>query len=1028
MPSSDYEKDLDEIVFLNELSKEEIESLNELAFDDYLAHHGVGHDDDPPGPGSGRFTWGSGENPGQHLTGYVARRRELKAKGFTEQQIAEALGYKSVAELRENIPLDKTRKELKAHGLTETEIAKELGFKSTAELRAHVSMEKERRQVYYANKIPEMHKTMNNTEIAKQLDVSEGTVRNYLKNDKQIKYDKTRNVAEMIKEELKTKHFIDVGPGAELEKGISRERMKTAIEMLKAEGYKPYYIQVEQLGNPGKFTTITTIGEPTDDPKGDWKRLKDDPSLIKPLTSYVEGDGLEIQRMLPPKSIDSKRVYINYTNPDGSGGAEKDGTIELRRGVEDISLGRSMYSQVRIAVDGTHYMKGMAHYSDDIPDGYDVVYNTNKKVGTDKYDVFKKMERDINGNIVADNPFGATIKPLDAGGQSFCLDQNGNKTDQLRVINKVNDQGDWLEWKKTISSQVLAKQNVPIVKRQLDLTYKEKLEEYNELKNLTNPTLKRQLLESFADDCDASAIHLKAKAFNNQMAHVIMPLTTLKIGSDGVHECYAPNYEHGETLALIRYPHEGKFEIPIVRNNKNNAEAKSFMRNAPDAIGIDAYTAETLSGADFDGDTVVAIPVKSSGIKNAPRLEGLIGFDSKSYKIPGAPESLKHDANGKIIDKRYMTAKNKGMEMGKITNLIADMTALGSGQGGLNLTEDEMTRAVKYAMVVIDANKHYLDYKQCYKDNRIAELKAKYQSGGGAQTIMTKAKNPAYDDPRKPGTIYLTADGKETTKDDPNGKSYYGIDPRTGERIWKQEKETYMKKSPTKADPDRRIEVEVKEKAPRMKYETDARNLMSSKSNPHPVEVVYANYANDMKALANEARREMVNTPKLKRDPQAAREYAEEVKQLDADLAIALKNAPRERQAQAIGTAMFKSILESNPEIKEDADKKKKYRGQYLRAARERVGASKKRIEITDREWEAIQARAISDSKLKRILENTDTDELKKRATPRQANEISSAVAASIRALAKQNGVTQADIAAQFGLSASAVSKIVNGG
>ena len=975
MPSSDYEKDLNEIIFLDELSKEEIECLNDLTLEDYISHHGVGHDDDPPGRGSGRLPWGSGENPGQHLTGYEARRKELKKKGFTETQIAEALG-----------------------------------FKSTAELRAHVSIDKEQKQVYLSMKIPEMAKSMNNTEIAKQLGVSEGTVRNYLKNDRQIKYDKTRNVAEMIKEELKTKHFIDVGPGVELENGISRERMKTAIEMLKAEGYKQYYIQVDQLGNPGKKTTITTIGEPTNDAKADWKRLKEDPSIIMPLQSKVEGDGLEIQRMKPPQSIDSSRVYINYTNPDGSGGAEKDGVIEIRRGVEDLSLGRSMYSQVRIGVDGTHYMKGMAHYSDDIPEGYDVVYNTNKKVGTDKYDVYKPMERDKNGNIVKDNPFGASIKSLKAGGQSYCLDENGNPTDKLRAINKVNDQGDWMEWKKTISSQVLAKQNVPVVKKQLDLTYKEKLQEYREIASLTNPTLKRQLLESFADDCDASAIHLKAKAFPNQMAHVILPVPSLK--ND---ECYAPNYPQGETLALIRYPHEGKFEIPIVKNNLRNKEAQSFMKNAPDAIGINSYTAETLSGADFDGDTVVAIPTKSSGIKNSPRLEGLVGFDTKSYKIPEV--DIKKNADGKITDSRIMTARNKQIEMGKITNLIADMTALGSGQGDINLTDDEMTRAVKHAMVVIDAYKHHLDYKQSYKDNRIDELKAKYQAGGGAQTIMTRAKNEVHIPARKAGSIV-----------DENGETHYGINPKTGEKIWVETGETYMKKSPTVKDPNRRVETKVLESHPRMELVTDARDLMSSKSNPHPVEAVYANYANDMKSLANQARKEMVSTPKLKRSPEAAKTYANEVNSLNAKLEIALKNSPRERRAQAVANAMYKSILESNPEIKEDNDKKKKYRGQCLTAARDKVGAKKERIDITDKEWEAIQARAISDTKLKQILANTDTDALKKRATPRQGSQLTDAEISAIKRLANNPNVSQADIAAQLGISTSTINKVLNGG
>ena len=66
------------------------------------------------------------------------------------------------------------------------------------------------------------------------------------------------------------------------------------------------------------------------------------------------------------KSVDSKRVKIIYAE---DGGTDKDGVMELRRGVEDLDLGGSQYAQVRIGVDGTHFIKGMAIYRDDMPDG-----------------------------------------------------------------------------------------------------------------------------------------------------------------------------------------------------------------------------------------------------------------------------------------------------------------------------------------------------------------------------------------------------------------------------------------------------------------------------------------------------------------------------------------------------------------------------------------------------------------------------------------------------------------------------------
>ena len=111
--------------------------------------------------------------------------------------------------------------------------------------------------------------------------------------------------------------------------------------------------------------------------------------------------GVTFNELKKPTSIDSKRISICYGD---EGGLNKDGVIEIRRGVPDLDLGNSHYAQVRILVDGTHYLKGMAMYSDDIPDGVDIVFNTNKKSGTDKMNVLKPIKDD------PENPFGALIK------------------------------------------------------------------------------------------------------------------------------------------------------------------------------------------------------------------------------------------------------------------------------------------------------------------------------------------------------------------------------------------------------------------------------------------------------------------------------------------------------------------------------------------------------------------------------------------------------------------------------------------
>lgn len=256
-----------------------------------------------------------------------------------------------------------------------------------------------------------------------------------------------------------------------------------------------------------------------------------------------------------------------------------------------------------------------------------------------------------------------------------------------------------------------------LIKKQLNLTKADKQAEFDEICALNNPTVKKNLLKSFADDCDAAAVHLKAAALPRQKYQVILPLTSIK--DDQV---YAPNYNDGEKVALIRYPHGGTFEIPILTVNNKHAEGKRVLGTTPaDAIGISSKVAERLSGADFDGDTVMVIPTgKSIKITSTPPLKGLERFDPKtSY-----PERQ---------GMKYM--KNTQTEMGIISNLITDMTLKGANQ-------DELARAVRHSMVVIDAEKHKLDYKKSEADNGIAALKKKYQGSINEMVGTMKVQQP----------------------------------------------------------------------------------------------------------------------------------------------------------------------------------------------------------------------------------------------------------------------------------------------
>ena len=100
-----------------------------------------------------------------------------------------------------------------------------------------------------------------------------------------------------------------------------------------------------------------------------------------------------------------------------------------------------------------------------------------------------------------------------------------------------------------------------------------------------------------------------------------------------------------------------------------------------------------------------------------------------------------------------------------------------------------------------------------------------------------------------------------------------------------------------------------------------------------------------------------------------------------------------------------------------------------LSSSRTAVGSVSRRdrnIDITDREWEAIQAGAISENKLIQILNNADSDKLRQRATPRATTTLSSVKVNRIKALAANN-VSIAEIANKLGVSTSVVSKYLKG-
>ena len=892
----------------------------DLVEEDILMHYGVKRR-------SGRYPWGSGDNPYQHGGDFLARVEELQRLGKTEKQIADELHL------------------------------------STTDLRMQVRVAKHERRALQADRarsLREDGKTLD--EIASILGyANDSSVRALLNENTAANKNKAQATAEILKKELAEKGAIDVGTGVERQLGVSTGVLQEALFILETEGYNRYGVGVPQVNDPKKRTITPVISVPEIDQREVYQNL----DLVKSVGDYHSTDGGESwDKREYPASIDSSRVKILYGD---EGGALKDGVIEIRRGVADLDLGDSHYAQVRILVDGTHYLKGMAMYSDDMPDGADIVFNTNKHTGTPKMDVLKKIQDD------PDNPFGALIK---ANGQSHYIDADGNE--KLSAINKLKEEGDWDKMSKNLSSQFLSKQPIQLIKKQLDLTYADAADEFSEICSLNNPTVKRKLLLDFADECDSAAVHLKAAALPRQSTQVILPLNAMKET-----EIFAPNYRDGEKV--IRYPHGGTFEIPeLTVNNKNPTAVSVLGKNIRDAVGINPKVAERLSGADFDGDQVVVIPTGGRvKIQSTTALKDLKDFDPKTdYSTEGK-------TGVRLLAKGAATQR----QMGEISNLITDMTLKGA-------TEPEIARAVKHSMVVIDAAKHKLDYRQSEKDNGIAELKKKYQGfddetghHGGASTLLSRRKQDV-EVPERQGSGV--------------------IDPLTGKVVYKESGRTYV-------DPRTGKTVAATTKVKRILAVDDVRSMSSGTLQ----EEAYADYANKMKDLANKARLEYKATPTLKRSASAAKAFEPEVNRLMAALKVAQLNAPLEREAQRIANARVKAKVQANNIT--DKDEISKIRRAAISDARNSTGASGKRTRITisDGEWTAIQSGAISDTTLSEILRYAEPKTVRERATPRRTTQLSDARISRIKAMAN-SGHTNAEIAEALGISTSAVSKYLN--
>lgn len=891
---------------------------------------------------SGRYPWGSGDNPYQHSGDFLSRVEELKKKGLSEKEILETIN-------------DSLPDEYKM-GLTE--------FRTARQKAGH-----DRKALEYDQIRALKDDGLGWKEIGDKLGMSESSVRSKYNNAIGEKASQAEKIAATLKEEVDKKGMIDISEGANQVLGVSESKLDEAAYILEAEyGYQRYGVGIRQPTNVRQQTNITVLAKPEFDQKYAYQHQ----DQIDSLGDYHSDDGGEtFTKLQRPSSLDSSRVAIRYGD---EGGLDKDGVMEIRRGVPDLDLGKSHYAQVRILVDGDHYLKGMAVYSDDLPDGVDVMFNTNKPSGTPKMKVLKEAKAD------PDNPFGAAIK---ANGQSMYIGEDGKE--HLSPINKLKEEGDWDTMSRNVSSQFLSKQPKKLIENQLNLTVADYKAQYDEIMRYDNPTVKKKLLNDFADTVEGTSMTLKASAFPGQSTKVILPINKIKET-----EAYCPTYENGTRLALIRYPHAGTFEIPIVTVNNKNVSGKRNLGAIQDAIGINAKVAERLSGADFDGDTVMAIPVTDKvNIKSTRALKALEGFDPKTaYAVPeGNPNNV-----------RLMKKEEKQREMGVISNLITDMTLRGAD-------EDELARAVKHSMVVIDAEKHKLDYKRSERENGIPELKQKWQIRvdeegathyGGASTLLSRRKQ----------TVRV-----------PERRGSVRVDKETGEYIYKESGRTFI-------DPKTGKERKAEDTVSLISETKDARTLSSGTIQ----ENLYADFSNKLKDMANQARKEAVNMKGIQRNPEAAKTYAPEVASLKEKYNNMVANKPKERKAMLIANANIKAKIQEQG-LDPTIDKKeiKKISSVEMQRARDSVGASgrKSKITFTDREWEAVQAGAISDNMLTKFLNSSDSDEIVKRAMPKNVAVMTSAKMSKANAMLR-SGYSYAEIAKACGVPESTVYSALN--
>ena len=946
--------------------------------------------------------------------------REIILKHYGVKRKSGRYPWDPSLHLPKNYKFIEDRDEMKKRGLSDNEIAKQMGL-STTVYRSKVTIAKEELKQYNMQRIAKLQSEgMIIDDIAKTIGTTGQTVRNYLDEIKnpnksaRAQRVQTEAVADTLKDAVKRSKYIDVGKGVEIQMGISKEKLKSGLNALVESGeYEVHNLRIAQVTDKNNSTPVKVLTKKGVERSEIYKNM----DKVRPVEEFaINGDARMFQQMERPKSIGWDRVHIRYAIPEGQkghgtndDGAMMDGAMFLRPGVKDLNLGKASYAQVRIAVGDTHYLKGMALYGTEemfknVPKGTDIIFNTNKTANKTPQEVLKELKKNPEGGTPIDgpNPFGATVKRqntlVDSKGNPIykpgVKDRFGNKVPQIGSVNIVNEEGDWGNWSKALSAQFLSKQPTTVVHERLKATMKQVQDEYESIQKVTNPVIKKQLMESFVSDLESKQVHMKAAAPKGFQGHVILPVPDMK-----ENEVYAPNYKNGEKVVLIRYPHGGRFEIPELTVNNNSIARKMISKDSPDAIGIHPKVASKMSGADFDGDTAYVIPNNKGKFKSRDSLKELKNFDPNMYA----------DKPGTFtpITKRYQQTL-----MGVVSNLITDMTLQGA-------PSNEIARAVKHSMVVIDAEKHKLNYKRSAEENGIDALMKRYMTHvdkvkyGDLERYNPKTRRvDKVIDPDKlkkdltPGKEYTSAstiisrhkqsvitDGYQVEVPDPKSKS------GGTKMVWRNKKETYL-----------------------VNMVKDANVFLGP--NATKTEHHYADYINELKAFKNKVDSEMSGIKMPARDPKAAKIYAEEVLSMKDKVNQVKINRIKERQAQRMAEVSSKAEIARRSEdevLKKDEISRIKQ--QALNKARSMVGAERTPVTITDDEWDAVQSNAVSGTLLKELVSFMDDSQLKSLATPRANKQMTDARKSKAKALLA-NGYTIAQVAEALGVSSSTIGKI----